>query len=69
MRERTAGGARRRAHQGPVCPAEGCRGGCACPFAPRLPHRLPMSVPTSPGAGDLPREMARCQGGVVIQAP
>jgi hypothetical protein len=69
MSERTAVGAGRRTRQGPVCPAEGCRGACECWFAPHLPRVLPISGPTVPRACDLRREIARCQGGIAIQAP
>jgi len=66
MSERTAVGARRRTRQGPVCPAEGCRGAFECPCASRLPRVLPISVPTVPRACDLRLEIARCQGGIPI---
>lgn len=69
MRERTVVGARRRTRQGLVCPAERCRGMCECPFAPCLPQRLPIAVPTVPRACDLHREMAQCQGAIPIQTP
>ena len=69
MRERTVVGERRRTRQGSVCPAEGYRGAFACPFAPRLPQRLPISGPTAPGACDLRLERARGQRGIAIQAP
>jgi hypothetical protein len=53
----------------PVCPAEGCPGVFAGSLPPHWWQRLPSSLPTTPRAGDLPPETARCQSGIAIQAP